>query len=185
MVATYAGQIIMGGCLQIKLAPWKRVALTRVIALGPSLAVAATTTNNMALFNNINEYLNILQSVQLPFAMLPVLHFAAQESLLGRFKSKTVLSAVTTVLALLVMGVNTFQIQQFVAEFPGWALALVSVYAVFYFAVCLRMVWDEVKHLLLCCLACLRIRRQPAEEQFVEQLTMRPLEGTQVLAGQM
>ena len=26
------------------------------------------------LFNSVNEYLNVLQSVQLPFAMLPVLH---------------------------------------------------------------------------------------------------------------
>ena len=31
----------------------------------------------MHLYNSINEYLNVLQSVQLPFAMLPVLHFTA------------------------------------------------------------------------------------------------------------
>ena len=67
----------MGGCLQIKLEPWKRVALTRAFALGPALLVAASASSNQKLFNNINEYLNILQSVQLPFAVLPTLHFAA------------------------------------------------------------------------------------------------------------
>jgi Mn2+/Fe2+ NRAMP family transporter len=81
MVCTYAGQIIMGGCLQIQLSPWVRVAITRVFALGPALAVAISTYGHQKLFNQINEYLNVLQSVQLPFAMLPVLHFAAQSSM--------------------------------------------------------------------------------------------------------
>ena len=48
--------------------------------------------------NNINEYLNILQSIQLPFAMLPVLHFSAQKHLLGRFRSGQVATAITLVL---------------------------------------------------------------------------------------
>ena len=43
MVCTYAGQMIMGGCLQIQLAPWKRVALTRAFALGPALLVSVAT----------------------------------------------------------------------------------------------------------------------------------------------
>lgn len=34
MVCTYAGQIIMGGTLEVQLAPWVRVAITRVFALG-------------------------------------------------------------------------------------------------------------------------------------------------------
>ena len=84
---TYAGQIIMGGCLQIQLAPWKRVAFTRAIALVPALLVAVSTGSDTSLFNNINEYLNVLQSVQLPFAMLPVLHFAANKKVMGRFAS--------------------------------------------------------------------------------------------------
>jgi len=45
MVCTYAGQIIMGGCLEIQLSPWVRVAITRVFALGPALAVAAATVS--------------------------------------------------------------------------------------------------------------------------------------------
>merc|ERR1712110_791086 len=51
MTCTYAGQIIMGGCLQIKLAAWKRVALTRAAALGPSILVAISTVGNDTLYN--------------------------------------------------------------------------------------------------------------------------------------
>ena len=150
MVCTYAGQVIMGGMLQLQLAPWKRVAFTRVFALGPALAVAASTISHPALFNNINEYLNVLQvrarvatlpsstvlplpqssspallgtpqsstpafprqyvlqSVQLPFAMLPVLHFTASPKLLGRFRSSPSAMIISWSLALIVLGVNRY-----------------------------------------------------------------------------
>ena len=63
MVCTYAGQVIMGGMVQIKLRPWKQIAMTRALALGPALAVAVSTYGDQRLFNRINEYLNVLQSV--------------------------------------------------------------------------------------------------------------------------
>ena len=95
MVCTYAGQIIMGGMLELKVPAWLRVVICRSIALGPALAVAAGTYSDSDLYSKINEYLNILQSVQLPFAMIPVLHFAGQRSLLGRFVSNTWWTIVT------------------------------------------------------------------------------------------
>ena len=157
MVCTYAGQIIMGGCLQIELAPWKRVAITRIFALGPALAVALSTVSNTKLFNNINEYLNILQSVQLPFAMLPVLHFAYSKRLLGRFASGPKLFAVSCALAFVVLAVNVLLIVQFLQDppveeqgaeadytLPPWVMLLVSVYGIVYFGVCLRMMDSEV-----------------------------------------
>ena len=62
MVCTYAGQVIMGGMVQIKLRPWKQIAMTKALALGPALAVEADC-GDQRLFNRINEYLNVLQSV--------------------------------------------------------------------------------------------------------------------------
>jgi len=150
----------MGGCLQIELAPWKRVAITRLFALGPALAVALSTVENQKLFININEYLNILQSVQLPFAMLPVLHFASSHDMLGRFASGRTLFAVTCGLAMIVLIVNVVLVVQFLQappvqeqgdeseyHFPPWVLAVVALYAVVYFGVCARMMWSELKEL--------------------------------------
>jgi len=144
MVCTYAGQIIMGGCLEIQLSPWVRVAITRVFALGPALAIAAATASNQRLFNSINEYLNILQSIQLPFAMLPVLHFAQRIELLGRFRSGILLSVISTVLALLVIAVSVVLVIQFVEDFSAGGIAAVAVYGICYLLVCVRMVWEEV-----------------------------------------
>ena len=153
MVCTYAGQIIMGGCLELKLSPWMRVALTRVFALGPALTIAAATYGNQKLFNTINEYLNVLQSVQLPFAMLPVLHFAAQNDLLGRFRSSGLLSIVSSCIAVGVMSVNVLLIYQFITDPDNGIdkvgpIVAVLIYGVGYFYVCLCMVWDELVAIL-------------------------------------
>ena len=144
MVCTYAGQIIMGGTLEIQLQPWMRVAVTRVFALGPALTIAAATVGNQSLFNSINEYLNILQSIQLPFAMLPVLHFTAQQDLLGRFRSGRALTVISSCLAMLVIGVSVYLIYDFIKDFSVAAITLICCYGVFYFSVCLRMIWSEV-----------------------------------------
>jgi len=148
MVCTYAGQIIMGGTLEIRLAPWVRVAITRVFALGPALAVATATVSNQRLFNDINEYLNILQSIQLPFAMLPVLHFTAQQSHLGKFRSGPILMAISTMLAMLVMAVSLVLICQFCQDLSSTATAVVIVYGIVYSSVCIRMVYDEVLYMI-------------------------------------
>ena len=53
-----------------------------------ALAIAIGTSGNAAMRNTINEWLNILQSVQLPFAIVPVLTFTAAPSVMGRFATK-------------------------------------------------------------------------------------------------
>ena len=146
MVCTYAGQIIMGGCLQVQLAPWKRVAFTRLFALGPAMAVAIGTGSDTSLFNNINEYLNVLQSVQLPFAMLPVLHFAASRDIMGRFKSSALLFTVSCIAALGIMAINVFLVIQFIQDqdAPVGVILIVILCAIGYFGVCFRLMWSEI-----------------------------------------
>jgi len=134
----------MGDTLQIQLSPWVRVAITRVFALGPALAVATATISNQKLFNSINEYLNILQSVQLPFAMLPVLHFASQRTLLGPHRSGAALMTVSTFLALLVIAASVTLVCQFLQALPPAAFVGVCAYGALYSAVCVRMVWTEL-----------------------------------------
>lgn len=83
MTGTYAGQFVMEGFLEIKISAWKRVALTRGVALIPALIVAVVSQNQAFQSDYFNEYLNVLQSVQLPFALLPLLTFTATRSLMG------------------------------------------------------------------------------------------------------
>ena len=48
--------------------------VTRSVALVPATAVALYMTKSPRVGSQMNEWLNILQSVQLPFALLPLLH---------------------------------------------------------------------------------------------------------------
>jgi len=64
MTATLAGQIVMSGFFEMKVSVVARVAITRAIALGPAVLVCLATADNSTLNNKINEWLNILQSLQ-------------------------------------------------------------------------------------------------------------------------
>ena len=66
MTGTFAGQYVMEGFLDIKISAWKRVALTRMVALGPAIAVAVwTDKGGTRLADEMDEWLNVLQSIQL------------------------------------------------------------------------------------------------------------------------
>ena len=175
MVCTYAGQIIMGGCLQLQLAPWKRVAFTRFFALGPALLVAVSTGSDTTLFSNINEYLNVLQSVQLPFAMLPLLHFVTTKEIMGRFTSSRAMFVVTAILAGLVMSINVMLIIEFIPQIfdpdpvPAAVVVIVLLLGAAYFTLCALMVADEFKAIIRYPFVMLGVL-PPKHEQMVEEV---------------
>lgn len=85
MTGTYAGQFVMEGFLQLHLSPWKRVALTRCVSLVPAMTVAILSQQHPADSDHMDELLNVLQSIQLPFALLPVLTFTSSRAIMGDF----------------------------------------------------------------------------------------------------
>ena len=119
MTGTYAGQFVMEGFFDIELAVWKRVLVTRCIAILPALSVAFI--NN---FDDADTYLNILQSVQLPFALIPLIKFTSSEKIMGEFaihKGVTIFAAI--------MGVILF-VMNWIGIIPGdspwWVYLIIS-----------------------------------------------------------
>ena len=73
MTGTYTGQFVMNGFLDIRMSLWVRITVTRLIAILPTLLVALTYRNSKGVeLDVLNEWLNVLNSVQLPFALVPV-----------------------------------------------------------------------------------------------------------------
>ena len=66
-----AGQFVMSGFLNFKMAPWKRSCVTRTVAIVPTLIIAVVFQASHKL-DQLNQLLNILQSIMLPFAIIPV-----------------------------------------------------------------------------------------------------------------
>lgn len=108
--ATIAGQYVMEGFFDWDVARWKRVALSRFLALGPAVLVAVSP---MGQRNSFNEMLNVLQSACLPFAMLPLLHLARDERLMGRFANGPRLNRVVTTASVVVLAVNLILVYQY------------------------------------------------------------------------
>ena len=82
MSGTYAGQFVMEGYLDIKLPIWQRVALTRSVAIVPALTICLMNEDQII---GMDITLNILQSVQLPFALIPLIKFVGCPKIMGSF----------------------------------------------------------------------------------------------------
>merc|ERR1711957_739357 len=85
MTGAYAGQFAMQGFLNLKIASWKRALITRSVALIPCLAVAMLFNSGKLGLDSLNGFLNILQSVVLPFAAVPLLLFVGSPLVMKDF----------------------------------------------------------------------------------------------------
>ena len=83
MTGTYSGQFVMEGFLNLHWARWKRVLLTRTIAIFPTLALSVFADLND--ITSLNDYLNAIMSLQLPFALIPTLTFTSSTRIMGEF----------------------------------------------------------------------------------------------------
>eukprot|EP01084_Bolivina_argentea_P165064 286856_1 len=81
MTGTMAGQYAMAGFLELNWTPWKRTLLTRCFALGPSLIVVISAQKYL---DKMEEWINVQQSIQLPFALLPLLFFNCNIRVMGK-----------------------------------------------------------------------------------------------------
>lgn len=86
ITGTYAGQFIMGGFLNLQLKKWVRALISRSIAILPAAIVALFFDTSEAALDILNEWLNVLQSLQIPFCLIPLLTLVSKEELMGEFK---------------------------------------------------------------------------------------------------
>ncbi|KAE9552385.1 hypothetical protein FO519_004398 [Halicephalobus sp. NKZ332] len=87
MTGTYAGQFAMEGFLHIRIPRWKRILITRSLAILPTIAVVVFA-GKMEDISQLNDLLNAVMMFQLPFALLPVLTFNADKNIMKEFTIK-------------------------------------------------------------------------------------------------
>lgn len=78
---TLAGQIVMEGFLKLRMKPWRRRLITRLAAVVPTLFVIAYTGDGT--IGGLLVLSQVLLSVQLPFALVPLLHFVGSRRVMG------------------------------------------------------------------------------------------------------
>ncbi len=87
ITGTLAGQIIMEGYLRLRINPWMRRLITRLLAIVPAVLVILINGEN-----NVNDLLifsQVVLSLQLGFAIIPLIHFVSDRKTMGAFTIKT------------------------------------------------------------------------------------------------
>jgi manganese transport protein len=104
VTATLAGQIVMEGFLQFKLAPWLRRLITRAIAIVPAAVVTIwygeSGTGKLLILSQV------VLSLQLSFAVFPLVMFTASKAKMGELVSPRWLTVVAYVIAVFIAALN-------------------------------------------------------------------------------
>lgn len=115
LTGTLAGQIVMEGFLNIRLRPWLRRLITRLIAIVPAAFVAIfygeSGTAKLLILSQV------ILSLQLSFAVFPLVMFTSDRMKMGRFVNPGWLKALAWTVAFVIAALNAWLLVQI---FQGW-----------------------------------------------------------------
>nr|CAB3466311.1 unnamed protein product [Digitaria exilis] len=87
--------------------------ITRSFAIVPTIVVALFFDTSDSALDILNEWLNVLQSIQIPFALIPLITLVSKEQVMGVFKIGPNTQAVTWTVATLLITINGYLLMDF------------------------------------------------------------------------
>jgi len=104
LTGTLAGQIVMEGFLQIRLKPWIRRLITRLIAIFPAILVIGIAGEGK--LTSLLILSQVVLSFQLPFAVIPLVLFTSERAKMGAFVNSRFTTAVAWVVSAAILFLN-------------------------------------------------------------------------------
>ena len=104
ITGTISGQIVMEGFLNLRFAPWLRRLVTRLLALAPAVVVIAISGSEG--IYRLLVLSQVVLSLQLPFAIIPLIHFTSDRRKMGGFANPRWLKALAWLVAAVIVGLN-------------------------------------------------------------------------------
>ena len=104
LTGTLAGQIVMEGYLQLRINPWLRRLLTRLIAIVP--AVVTILLYGDEKIDDLLVFSQVVLSLQLGFAIIPLIHFVSDKAAMGEFAIKTYVKIAAWAVAIVLVYLN-------------------------------------------------------------------------------
>ncbi|MGA3098364.1 MAG: Nramp family divalent metal transporter [Bryobacteraceae bacterium] len=122
LTGTMAGQVVMEGFLDIRMRPWLRRLITRTLAIVPAALTiyfaGEKSTYGLLILSQV------ILSMQLPFAVIPLIHFTSDRSRMGAFASPAWVRVLAWTTAAIIVGLNLrlagMEISQWVAGSGAW-----------------------------------------------------------------
>ena len=105
LTGTLAGQIVMEGFLHFKMRPVVRRLITRLLAIIPAVAVIAWKGSESSYGLLILS--QVVLSLQLPFAVIPLIHFTSDKSKMKQFANKKWVKILAWISAVIIIALNT------------------------------------------------------------------------------
>jgi manganese transport protein len=115
ITGTLAGQIIMEGYLNLRIQPWARRIITRLIAIVPAVIVISifgeSVTGKLLILSQV------ILSLQLGFAIIPLIHFVSDKSKMKGFHISKTTQIASWIVALIIVSLNAKLVFD---EIKGW-----------------------------------------------------------------
>ncbi|HEY1096069.1 MAG TPA: Nramp family divalent metal transporter, partial [Alphaproteobacteria bacterium] len=104
LTGTLAGQIVMEGFLRVRLPPWLRRLVTRMIAIVPAVAIIGYYGEDKT--TDLLVASQVILSMQLGFAVWPLLRFTNNKTRMGKFVNPLWIKLLGFLIAILIIGLN-------------------------------------------------------------------------------
>jgi len=104
VTATLAGQIVMEGFINFRMAPWARRLVTRSIAILPAVVVTIYYGASGSAFLLVLS--QVVLAFQLPFAIIPLIQFTASKGKMGTLVSPRWLTVIASITAVIIIALN-------------------------------------------------------------------------------
>jgi manganese transport protein len=127
ITGTLAGQIVMEGFLKIRIRPWLRRLITRLLAIVPAIVLigASGGKNTVGLL----VFSQVVLSMQLSFAIFPLMSFTSDRKLMGEFANSLLVKVVGYTICIVIASLNLYLLFQVLGA--GWMALIVGVAASF------------------------------------------------------
>lgn len=104
VTGTLAGQIVMEGFLDLRISPWKQRLMTRSAAIVPAVTVGIIYGDSGV--TNLLVLSQVILSMQLPFAIIPLVQFVSNKKTMGAFVIGRAHAAIAWGIATLIVSLN-------------------------------------------------------------------------------
>ena len=110
LTGTLAGQIVMEGFVNIRLRPWLRRLITRLVAIVPAIIVVMLYGERGA--GSLLILSQVILSLQLPFAVFPLVMFTGDRAKMGPFASPLWMKILAWTVAVVIAALNVWLLYQ-------------------------------------------------------------------------
>jgi manganese transport protein len=123
ITGTLAGQIIMEGYLHLRINPLVRRLMTRLIAIVP--AVLVILINGEENIDQLLIFSQVILSLQLGFAIIPLIHFTSDKKKMGAFAIKPIIIILASLVAAILIYLNLKMVNDQVASFFNTSTSII------------------------------------------------------------